>query len=173
MAARLIITGFMGSGKTSVARELAASLGWRFCDADAEAEKRMGMSIAEAFDRLGEAGFREVEVETVGSLLDETAGSVDNTVVALGGGAVTSKAVRERLAAEPLVLYLDVDVDTAFARAADGTRPLARDREQFGRLYEQRQGLYREVATRVVDSRGMDIGELVQRISKIIEEGGA
>lgn len=171
MAVSLIITGFMGSGKTTVARELAGSLGWRFRDADDEAERRMGMTIREAFERIGEKGFREVEEEVVMGLLDEPAQQSEGTVIALGGGAVTSDRIRRRLADEPLVIFIDVDVDTAYDRAADGTRPLAADRQQFEQLFRQRQELYRSVAARVVESRGLDVNALGERIREIVEEG--
>lgn len=168
MAERLIITGFMGSGKSSVGRELARRLGWRFRDADAEAESQMGMTVSEAFERIGEAGFREVEAGTVARLITEADDAREGTVIALGGGAVTSQRVLDLLASEPLVVHIDVDVDTAFGRAADGSRPLASDREAFRRLYEERQSLYRQAARISLDSRGFDIPGLSQRIMEII-----
>lgn len=170
MAACLIITGFMGSGKTTVARELSGRLAWRFRDADSEAERQMGMTIGEAFAQMGESGFRQVEEAVVLRLLDEAATSDEDTVIALGGGAVTSRRLRQLLAAESLVVFIDADIDTAFARAADGTRPLAVDRQQFARLYRDRLDYYREVAGRIIDARGKDVAGVSDEIMDFIEE---
>ena len=113
--------GFMGAGKSTAAR--ARPLGVRAEDADRMLEARLGEPIEAYFDRAGEAAFREHEEALTTRLLD----SADGGAIALGGGALQSERVRDALHRHTVVL-LDVDLDTAWARAAGRGRPLARDR---------------------------------------------
>ncbi len=143
----LVFIGFMGAGKTSAARAVAAELRTRPLDSDALLVERLGMSIEECFATHGERGFRELEEEAVLELLDRVDGD-DRAVVSLGGGAVTSERVQEALRPHTVVL-LDVDADTAWQRAG-GRRPLARDRRRFDELHAQRAPLYERVADAIV-----------------------
>ena len=170
MAGILILTGFMGSGKTAVGKQLAEKLDWDYYDADPLVEERMGMSIAEIFEIHGENGFRKAEEAVIMGLLDEAGRAEKGTVVSLGGGAVTIPAVYERLLKEPLVVLLDEDIDEAYRRARDGKRPLAADHEHFRSLYFERESLYRGVAGYVVDTRGLGVGQVVDRIVELIHE---
>lgn len=151
----LVFIGFMGAGKTSVARAVAAERGERPVDSDAELERALGTSIEQFFDQHGEAAFRTREEETVCALLDAPPASV----ISLGGGSVTSTAVQERLAGHTVVL-LDVDADLAWRRAGSGShrsrRPLARDRRRFRELHAQRQPLYEQLADAILTSEGRD-----------------
>ena len=141
----LVFIGFMGAGKTTAARAAAEVLGVTPVDADRAVERELGLPIAEFFDREGEAAFREREERVVAELLDATSGGV----LALGGGALLSARVREALARHVAVL-VDVDPDTAWARATrGGHRPLARDPERFAQLHAERQALY-EAAARAI-----------------------
>jgi shikimate kinase/3-dehydroquinate synthase len=146
----LVLTGFMGAGKSTTARALAGERGGAALDTDAICEERLGHTIAEEFERAGEASFRALE-ETV--VCETLAHAGANDVVALGGGSVLSERVREAL--EPhLTVLLDVDADTAWERAARRGRPLARDRDAFGRLYAERETLYERVARAFVPASG-------------------
>jgi shikimate kinase/3-dehydroquinate synthase len=136
----LIFAGFMGAGKSSAARGVAAELGVHALDADHEIERELGEQIESYFERNGEAAFRRVEEETVLRLLERP----DLRVLALGGGALGSERVQDALRRH-VVVYLDVDTDSAWRRCA-GNRPLARDRNLFGRLHEERRPLYEHVA---------------------------
>jgi shikimate kinase len=160
----------MGSGKTAVGKRLSGRLGWDFFDADPLVEEHMGMSIQEIFEIHGEPGFRKAEEAVVAGLLDEAARSASGAVVSLGGGAVTIPALYERLLKEPLVVLLDEDVDMAHRRAAGGKRPLAGDIEHFRALYSERESIYRSVAKYIVDTRGMGIDQVVDRIVELIHE---
>src|SRR4051812_27157544 len=132
----------MGAGKSSAARSVAADLGVRAHDSDHELERELGEPIDTWFDRHGEAEFRRVEEQVVLRLLE----SPDVRVLSLGGGALGSDRVREALARH-IVVYLDVDGDSAWRRAGSGHgRPLARDRARFDQLHEERRPLYEETA---------------------------
>jgi shikimate kinase / 3-dehydroquinate synthase len=136
----LVLIGFMGAGKSTAARALAGA------DSDALVEAELGCSIEAFFDREGEAAFREVEERVVCELLDRAP-----AVVALGGGAVLSERVRAALR-EHTVALLEVDAETAWARAAKSGRPLARDREAFERRFAERLGIYESLADAFVPS---------------------
>ena len=137
----------MGAGKSTAAHALAAAAGTAAVDADRVIEQRLGRTITRVFDEDGEAVFRRAEEETVLELLR----SPDPSPVALGGGAVTSEHVRQALVSHEVV-WIDVDLDTAWSRAQGPGRPLAREREEFARLHSEREPLYAGVAEVVVPS---------------------
>ena len=132
-----VVIGFMGAGKTTLARELAAARSTDHVDTDALLVQRFGRSIEEVFDADGEAAFRAAEEEVVLSVLARD----DEAVVSLGGGSVLSERVRAALAGHTVVL-LDVSVDQAWERARGRQRPLARDRDAFAALHAERHALY-------------------------------
>ncbi len=148
----LVFIGFMGAGKSCAAREAANALGVPVDDADALLEAKLGEPIAAFFDRQGEAAFRAVEEELCGRLLQ----TADGGVVALGGGALQSERVRAALERHVVVL-LDVDLDTAWARAHETGRPLARDRGAFEALYHARGPVYEAAADAVLPATGTGV----------------
>ena len=141
-----VLIGFMGAGKSTVAAQLAATLGGRALDSDALLQQRLGHSIAHEFETHGEASFRASEEQLVCELLAD-AGPRD--AIALGGGSVLSESVRAALA-EHLTLLLDVDPAVAWERvrsSPDGhERPLARDFKAFATLHADRRELYEGLA---------------------------
>lgn len=141
----LVFTGFMGSGKSAAARTVAKSLGDHAIDTDTLLEQQLGMTVEQFFDRFSEDEFRQKEEQLVLKLLAEA----DGDVIAVGGGTLLSERVRAALAQHTTVL-LEVDIETAWRRAAGKGRPLARDREAFERLYRDRQALYESCADAVV-----------------------
>jgi shikimate kinase / 3-dehydroquinate synthase len=141
----IVLIGFMGSGKTTIGRDLASRLGRQFLDLDAAIEQRAGKTIPQLFEERGEAGFREIEAHAVRVAL----AAPDPAVIALGGGAITTLANRDAIA-DALALLREVDVDTAWLRVRNSRRPLARDEAQFRRLYAEREPLYRDAADAVV-----------------------
>jgi shikimate kinase len=117
----IALVGFMGAGKTTLGRALATRLDRQFVDVDREIELRAGLPIASLFEQRGEETFRVVEArQTL-----EALGVEPRAVLALGGGAVTSREVRQALAAHAFTVLLDVDPDTAWARVRGSDRPLA------------------------------------------------
>ncbi len=135
--------GFMGSGKTTAAHSAAATLGTEPVDADRVLELRLGKPIAQIFSEDGEPAFRAAEEEVTLELLRERPGPA---VVSLGGGALGSGRVREALGQRQLVIWVDIDPDTAWARVKESGRPLASDRATFGRLYAEREPIYAALA---------------------------
>ena len=133
----------MGSGKTTAARSAATALGTEPVDVDREVELRLSKPIAQIFAEDGEAAFRAAEEEVTIELLRERPGPA---VVSLGGGAVCSGRVRQALGQRQLVVWVDVDPDTAWARVQGSGRPLASDHATFARLYAEREPMYATVA---------------------------
>ncbi len=145
----LVFIGFMGAGKTSAARAVAADLGRKAIDADALVERAITMPIAEYFERHGEPAFREQEERVVGELLERAR----DEVVALGGGSLHSERVRAALARHVAVL-LEVEPEVAWQRATGPGRPLARDLKGFQVLYAQRQPVYERLADAILPAGG-------------------
>ena len=144
----LALTGFMGAGKSTVGRRVAARLGATFVDADRAIEERAGQSIADIFGKRGELWFRRTEEAVIREIvLSEPRG-----VVALGGGALESAKTRDLLSRTAWVVWLAVSVEVAWRRAKGSSRPLAADRERFGRRAEAREGTYRAAADLMIDA---------------------
>ena len=139
---RIVLTGFMGAGKTTVGRLLARDLAWKFIDADSEIEAATGTTIARLFEERGEPWFRQFEHETIRQLL--TSPSV---VLALGGGAIEHPATRTLLLTAPntFLVHLEIELATTLARChgTEHTRPILADQANLAARYERRLPLYR------------------------------
>jgi shikimate kinase len=140
---RIVLTGFMGSGKSTVGPLVAARLGWRFVDADNVIEAEAGSKIAEIFARHGEGAFRDLEHATIRRLAAD-----DELVLALGGGAVERAETRELLLSGEgtLLVHLEVALETTLARCGgtEHERPVLADRTNLESRYARRLPLYRE-----------------------------
>jgi shikimate kinase / 3-dehydroquinate synthase len=148
----IILVGFMGAGKSTGARALAAELGVEALDSDRELERRLGEPIESYFDREGEAAFRAREEEVVQELLERG----EAPVIALGGGAVQSELVREALRRHTVV-HLEIETKDAWRRASNKGRPLARDAGRFEQLHRDRGALYEAVADAVIPPADRDV----------------
>jgi shikimate kinase / 3-dehydroquinate synthase len=144
----LVLIGFMGAGKSTLAGRLAALRGRAPIDGDALLVERFGHSVAREFELHGEQAFRAAEEEVVCGLLD----SVDaRDVIALGGGSVLSARVRAALTGHTTVL-VEVAPEVAWERVHGNEnpthpeRPLALDHEAFEALYARRRGMYEALA---------------------------
>lgn len=147
---KIYLVGFMGAGKTTVARALARRLDWRVEDVDEWIERRERRDIPGIFRQHGEPYFRALEREAIIALLP-----LRGTVVATGGGTFADPGNRELMLRDGLVIWLDVPLSTVLDRVpADGRRPLASDRGTLEALYNQRLAAYRLAPVRVDASRG-------------------
>lgn len=138
---KLLLTGFMGAGKTTVGRALAQRMGLPFADLDTEIAAAAGRPIPAIFADSGEAGFRAIEHQTARRVLDRPV----SCVVASGGGFPMAEANREMVrATDTLVLHIDAPFDVLWARLEGRPgRPLARNRDETAALYETRAPVYR------------------------------
>lgn len=141
----IILIGFMGAGKTSVGRALAAKLGWMFEDLDDRIERRERRAVPEIFRDFGEAAFRQAEHSALKELLGE-ADIRHGKIVALGGGAfVQNDNFRLIESAGFSTIFLDAPVDELWRRCSGQqtvSRPLLGDLESFRNLYQGRRPLY-------------------------------
>jgi shikimate kinase/3-dehydroquinate synthase len=159
----LVCIGFMGAGKSTAARSAAEALGTDAIDVDGVIEERLGKPIRDVFAQDGEGAFRAAEERITLELLANPGVGV----IALGGGAVGHASVREALA-DHLVVWLDIALDDAWERCGGSSRPLARDRGQFARLYAQREPLYVELADAVVPAtRSHAMGSVLQALEEV------
>lgn len=150
---RIVLTGFMGSGKSTVGPLIAERLGWRFIDVDNVIEADAGTSIAEIFTKQGEAAFRDLEYATIARLA-----SGQNLVLALGGGAIEREDTRRLLLNAPgtVLVHLEVELETTLVRCSgtEGTRPVLADQANLAARYHRRLPLYRTAhATIRADSK--------------------
>ena len=144
------LVGFMGAGKSTLGPVLAERLGRPFVSVDAVVEAQTGSSIADVFASRGEASFRELEATAAREVLARS----ELAVVELGGGALGAATTRSALAAHAFVLHLDVTPDEAWRRVQGSDRPLARDRDAFSALFEERLPLYRAADATASDVDG-------------------
>jgi shikimate kinase len=139
---RIVLTGFMGSGKSTVGPLVAARLGWKFIDVDDVIEAEAGCKIAELFTRHGEPAFRVREHATIARLAAD-----DRLVLALGGGAIERAETRELLLSSPgtLLVHLEVELATTLERCSgtEHTRPILADQVNLASRYTRRLPLYR------------------------------
>jgi shikimate kinase len=143
------LTGFMGSGKTTVARILAERIGWEFVDLDGEIESAENATIAEIFESRGEPEFRRIEAETIGRIVRKIERGMPS-VIALGGGAFVQPAIASLVENHGISIWLDCHFETIAERITEaGSRPLARDPEGFRRLYEDRRAAYGRARYRI------------------------
>jgi shikimate kinase len=165
---RIFLVGYRGSGKSTVARMLANTLGWQWLDADAELEARLGRSIRQVFAEEGEVGFRDHEA----TLLEELCRR-EQHVIATGGGAVLRPANRERLRASGWVVWLTADARTLWERLQRD--PLTTERRpaltvgglrEVEELLREREPLYRACADCVVDTMTRSPEEVADTIRR-------
>jgi shikimate kinase len=148
---RLVLTGFMGAGKSTIGSLLAARLDWQFLDLDAHLEARTGATIPQLFERHGEAHFRRLESTALASALGH-----DHTVLALGGGTpeeLTNRLLLEQTPAT-FTIFLDAPFPTLFDRCMlqDLARPVLADPAAAQLRFNKRHPLYRRLANLTIST---------------------
>lgn len=154
-----VLLGFMGAGKSTIARELAPD----YIDMDALIEEHLGMSIADFFAEKREVAFRQVESEVLADLLKT------DRVVSTGGGVVISQRNRDLLKTNPDNIYLKADFEILYQRISDdkdNQRPLFlnHSKEELARIFQERQAWYEEVASRVLDVTKLSPEEIIKEL---------
>ncbi|MBI4408369.1 MAG: shikimate kinase [Gemmatimonadetes bacterium] len=166
---RIVLIGFMASGKSTVGRKLAELLGWRFLDFDEEIERRTGRSVPQIFQESGEPEFRRLEA----ALTAEVA-ALDRLVLAPGGGWITQPGLRALLPSGSLLVWLRISAAEAVRRArrAPTHRPLLAGPDPLGlaqALLREREPFYR-LAHAVVDVDGRDPDEIARQIVEMVKD---
>ncbi|NOQ90775.1 MAG: shikimate kinase AroK [Gammaproteobacteria bacterium] len=165
----IFLIGLMGTGKTTVGRQLSRKLKMEFFDSDRVIEERTGADIPLIFEKEGEAGFRKREVEVIDELTQKK-----NIILATGGGAVLNPENRNHLINRGTVFYLKSNLNTLIERTCkDKNRPLLQADEPveiiLKRLLEQRGPLYEEAADYVIETANNSIHSVIQAIIKSLK----
>ncbi|QDU79581.1 Shikimate kinase 2 [Polystyrenella longa] len=169
----ITLIGYRGCGKTSVARLLAERLGWDWIDADVVIEQNAGQSIKEIFDTEGEPGFRQRERETIHQLLQQ-----DQLILASGGGAILNEQTRTDMQASGPVVWLNAPAETLAERIeadalSQSQRPSLTGKSisaEVAEVLEQREPLYRETATVIIDAAASSPEQIARKIEQVITE---
>jgi shikimate kinase len=163
----LILIGYRGTGKSTVARHLGLKLGWEWIDADVEVELRAGKSIAAMFADEGEPYFRDLESQVLADLVQRR-----QIVLAAGGGVILREQNREALRGRGKVVWLQASPDTILARIqADettaGRRPNLTTRggaHEVEHLLAVRTPFYQQCADLTIDTEGKDATTIAAEI---------
>lgn len=156
------MTGFMGTGKSSVGIGLAEKLGYKYCDLDSLVENEAGMTISQIFDQFGESYFREIESDVI-----ERISKMEYHVISSGGGAVIKDKNRELLRSAGVVVNLVASAEEIFSRLrVDTSRPLLKDNislEKIVSMLNEREPFYAESDIRI-DTTGKKVEDVVREI---------
>lgn len=166
MRRSVVLTGFMGAGKTSVGQVLARKLGREFIDLDLVIEARTGKSISEIFTTEGEAYFRALEAQLCAEL-----GKRESVVIATGGGALIKPQNRAAFV-NALVICLDASLDTIIARIGKTKdRPLlaGNTRQRIEALWRERAAVYAQMPVHV-DTTHKSVEQVADEIVTKLEE---
>jgi len=173
----IVLVGLMGAGKSCIGRRLAQRLNVSFVDADTEIEQAAGCSIAEIFEKYGEAAFRDGERRVMSRLLEGPP-----TILAAGGGAFMDAETRQLIRQHAVSVWLRADLDTLASRTKGrGHRPLLNNgdpRETLAKLIEVRYPVYAEADITVdtgVDNPNVTCARVVEALAGVVavEEASA
>ncbi len=164
------LIGFMGAGKSTIGRGLAARIGKSFVETDALVEQRAGMTVADIFALRGEELFRDIEAQVV-----EHVAQLRDCVISCGGGVVLRHENVAALRSSSILVFLDVTPATVLQRLKPGSRPrpLLNTPDQESRvreLMEQRLPAYGAAADITVQTDGLTVEQVVRRIAKRLKQ---
>ncbi len=160
---RFFLVGFMGTGKSTLGREVADRMGLPFVDLDQRIEEASGMSVSEIFAREGEAGFRRRESDALAEII----GRPEPFVIATGGGAFTVSENRRSMKSAGVVVWLDVPLSEILTRIEGGNRPLWKTQEEVRELHQRRRSSYQKAHYRLALD-GASPGEAVERLHQLL-----
>ena len=165
---RISLTGMMGSGKTSIGKILAKKISLPFYDSDNDIEDKLNIKISGIFEKYGESWFREQEEKICNDILQK-----EKFVLALGGGAITNKLIRDNIAKNSLLVYLKTDENILFERLKnDKSRPLLKGtnfKKQINSILKDREKLYSE-SDIIIENNANDIEAVVEEIISLIKK---
>jgi shikimate kinase len=168
LADHIILIGFMGSGKSSVARRLARFEEMSSIDMDIYLEREAGMTVTRIFEIEGEEGFRARELDFLHSMLTR-----GRCILSCGGGVVVREESRGFLKRLGTIVYLKVDADEAVSRISrPETRPLLSSTTPPAELLASRLQYYEEAADMTVDTNNRSIHQVVRAVQRILRERG-
>jgi len=170
----IVLIGYRGSGKTTVGMALADHLGLTFVDTDRQIEKQAGISIRDIFDREGEPGFRRREHDAIAACAKES-----GCVLSVGGGAVETPEITDRLHRWGMVIWLTADPDVLWQRMQqdptnDRTRPdlAGGGIEEVRDTLTRRTPLYRRCAHHMITTDGLTVDQIIDEIITLLDETG-
>ena len=165
----LFLVGPMGSGKTTIGRQLARRLKKSFIDSDHEIEDHTGASISLIFDIEGEEGFRSREKAIIDELTQQ-----ENIILSTGGGVILAEENRQNLKTRGTVIYLHAPLKKLFYRTSrDKNRPLLQTenpREKLRQIVEERDPLYRKTADLIVETENRTVHQVVNYIIRQVKD---
>lgn len=165
----IVLTGFMGAGKSVVGRKLAERLGLGVVDTDDVIEEESGMEISEIFSRFGEARFRELESEAV-----QKVASLENSVIVTGGGVVLKAENIDTLREKGVIVYLHAAPETVYNRVKNEThRPLLQVEDPLKKIKELldfRAPFYANNDIEI-DTSNLSVDEVVEEIIRKVGSG--
>jgi len=163
----IVLIGFMGSGKSTVGRQLARQIGYQFVDTDQEVERLTGMTIKDIFAQYGESFFRQLEAKTIEAMLTR-----QNIVLATGGGVVLDKKNVKNLRLIGKLFYLFATPERLAARIEhdSGIRPLLATENRMmtiAKMLKERE-IYYQCADYVIDTSDLSVAEVVAQIINLM-----
>ncbi len=165
--ANIVLTGFMGAGKSAVGRRLKELTGMEMVDTDDMIERDAGMAISEIFEKFGEPHFRELEKKAV-----EAASELENHIIVTGGGVVLKEENIKNLRKNGKIIYLHAPAEVLFERIKDEThRPLLLVDDPPGKIKEMlefRSPFYAKNDF-VIDTSNIGVEEVAEEVIKVIE----
>jgi shikimate kinase len=167
----IFLIGYRGTGKSSVARELAARLGFEWDDVDDRIEAAAGKSIAALFADDGEPAFRDLETRVLREICKR-----ERCVTALGGGTLGREENRRAVKSAGTIIWLTASVDTIYRRMAADPATAARrpnltaagGRKEIEFMLAERTPIYRQCATFVIDTEDKTVSEIVDEITRLM-----
>ena len=165
----IYLIGFMGTGKSTVSKQLAAKLGWKLLDTDAYIEEKQNRKIRDIFATEGETAFRDMETKALQEIAE-----MDNEVVSCGGGIVLRRENAEIMRQSGRIILLNASPETVFERVRFGNdRPLLNGNmnvEYISQLMNKRMPLYEYAADSVIDTDGRSILEIAEKIIDLCDK---